>query len=702
MRPVNHDDVRTVSWFVYLVRCVDGSLYCGVCTEPARRVKEHNTCNRGARYTRCRRPVALVWHKGFESRSDACREEARIKRLSRSDKERLIQEGTAAEEKIGMRIREPTRRRRLDHRACHWVRVTRSCNNRCLFCLDSEELSGRPCTSEEVEAAILEGRGLGAHRLVLSGGEPTLHPRFSELVGFARKAGFPWIQAVTNGRMFAYGGFCRKAASAGLDEATVSLHGDSALLHDRLAGVPGAFEQTMRGIKNLLHIPGVTVTVDIVICRANLHRLGHMVELLRGEGVKELDLLWLRDCRSVRMHRDELALEREGSAWVDEAVLVVERVVERARALDLLVHPASFPLDVLERIEGLKGGEGVATRSDPSGGDGAENEEICHLDLKEDGRAFLVIRNPCSNACTFCTTRIINQGNAGPWVTDPTPKVIRTIEEIRRRGYRKLHLPALEPLEHPGILSIISAARDLGFHPIEIWSHAGPLSDPRFARAVVEAGMTHLDVPVFGPGPEVHDLIAGRASAYEETLAGLSCLRDLGFKGISSHMVVALGNHLHLADTYLSCVSSAFGPIKSLVLAAPSSADPEVFRPVAAPLSELVDALLLARPRIPKRVFTGILDQLARNVPLCLLLSRFPDASLLLRSKEPPDSSGVVETKEYLKGLEGEGRRALGFDFKRRSECPKAVGCAVRALCPGVFNAYIELFGDGELEPVIE
>ena len=79
-------------WFVYLVRCADDTLYCGVCTDLERRVEEHNGSPRGARYTRARRPVTLAWSRALPDRSAATREEARIKRLSRRQKEQLCEE----------------------------------------------------------------------------------------------------------------------------------------------------------------------------------------------------------------------------------------------------------------------------------------------------------------------------------------------------------------------------------------------------------------------------------------------------------------------------------------------------------------------------------------------------------------------------------------------------------------------------------
>jgi putative endonuclease len=79
------------SWYVYLLRCADGTLYAGVTTDVERRVAEHNGEGRaGARYTRARRPVSLCYVELAESRPAALRREAAIKRLSRAAKERLI------------------------------------------------------------------------------------------------------------------------------------------------------------------------------------------------------------------------------------------------------------------------------------------------------------------------------------------------------------------------------------------------------------------------------------------------------------------------------------------------------------------------------------------------------------------------------------------------------------------------------------
>ena len=82
-------------WQVYIVRCADGTLYTGVAMDVARRVTEHNgSGTRGARYTRSRRPVKLVYQQKAANRAAACKREYRIKQLSRREKLALIAAGS--------------------------------------------------------------------------------------------------------------------------------------------------------------------------------------------------------------------------------------------------------------------------------------------------------------------------------------------------------------------------------------------------------------------------------------------------------------------------------------------------------------------------------------------------------------------------------------------------------------------------------
>ena len=81
-----------MSCYCYIVECADGSFYTGWTTDLERRVKTHNA-GRGARYTRMRRPVKLVYQEHQPNRSSAMKRERAIKTMTRERKQKLIQQG---------------------------------------------------------------------------------------------------------------------------------------------------------------------------------------------------------------------------------------------------------------------------------------------------------------------------------------------------------------------------------------------------------------------------------------------------------------------------------------------------------------------------------------------------------------------------------------------------------------------------------
>ena len=81
-----------MKWFLYVLQCSDGTYYTGVTTDMKRRLNEHNTSKRGAKYTKTRRPVKLVYLSGYESRSSAQKAEYKFKQLTRKQKEAIINE----------------------------------------------------------------------------------------------------------------------------------------------------------------------------------------------------------------------------------------------------------------------------------------------------------------------------------------------------------------------------------------------------------------------------------------------------------------------------------------------------------------------------------------------------------------------------------------------------------------------------------
>ena len=80
-------------WYVYIVQCRDDTYYTGITTNLDRRLQEHNSLDQGARYTRPRQPVKLVYQEPAQSRSEAASREYQIKKLTLVRKKALIGDG---------------------------------------------------------------------------------------------------------------------------------------------------------------------------------------------------------------------------------------------------------------------------------------------------------------------------------------------------------------------------------------------------------------------------------------------------------------------------------------------------------------------------------------------------------------------------------------------------------------------------------
>lgn len=78
------------SYFLYILKCADATLYTGITTDLDRRIIEHNTSEKWAKYTRYRRPVEIIYSEQFENRSDASKREYAIKKMTKQQKEEFI------------------------------------------------------------------------------------------------------------------------------------------------------------------------------------------------------------------------------------------------------------------------------------------------------------------------------------------------------------------------------------------------------------------------------------------------------------------------------------------------------------------------------------------------------------------------------------------------------------------------------------
>lgn len=264
------------------------------------------------------------------------------------------------------------------HRTKGLVRLTMSCNERCLFCnVPVEDYAVPTPPAAEIEAQVDDFVATGEQTMTISGGEPTLlRKRLLATVRSARERGVAFVELQTNA-ILVTPDYAAALAEAGLTSAFVSLLSDSGALHDELTALPGSFERCLDGIDNL-HAAGVRVTLNPVVARTTQSRL---VEYLTFVAAR------LPHVRSISLS----CVQPHGRAHSDPELLpdyaVLREQVPRARAaaeaagIELLNPYCGLPLcigwsDDLERcveaVEARSAGHaplGLENRGDKSFGE---------------------------------------------------------------------------------------------------------------------------------------------------------------------------------------------------------------------------------------------------------------------------------------------------------------------------------------------
>jgi radical SAM protein with 4Fe4S-binding SPASM domain len=158
------------------------------------------------------------------------------------------------------------------------IALTYRCNNKCRFCYAfSPYRESQEMTTDEVKQ-VIDILVDDAHvpSLSFTGGEPTLRDDLFELVEYGRNRGLR-MNLITNGRKCSDPSFVAKLVDAGLNSAQVSIEGPDAETHDFIVGMPGAFEQTVQGIRNL-RSTDIYTHCNTTICKPNVDKMEDLID----------------------------------------------------------------------------------------------------------------------------------------------------------------------------------------------------------------------------------------------------------------------------------------------------------------------------------------------------------------------------------------------------------------------------------------
>ncbi|GMV14590.1 MAG: radical SAM protein [Myxococcales bacterium] len=174
------------------------------------------------------------------------------------------------------------------------LNVTYKCNNHCTFCAlgTGAQVDGN---FERQRQQLDDHRRRGATLLDLDGGEPTVYDQLFPLIHYARGIGYEKVHVTTNGRRAYYPEYAEKLAHSGATSILFSLHGPSRHVHAANVGVPEAFDQTLRGVKNVMAAApaGLELGAAVTLTLSNHRHLGELAALVHELGLRRLDVQFL-------------------------------------------------------------------------------------------------------------------------------------------------------------------------------------------------------------------------------------------------------------------------------------------------------------------------------------------------------------------------------------------------------------------------
>jgi radical SAM protein with 4Fe4S-binding SPASM domain len=286
------------------------------------------------------------------------------------------------------------------------IKLLWQCNLACSMCDYWHGGGPMPLTGEMLVRILDELAALGCRKVHFSGGEPALRPDLPDLVAHARSLRLR-VTLTSNGTLLTRE-LCRRLVKAGLNSACVSLDSPVRSVHDRIRGVPGAFKQTLAGVRELHRAAkergaSLPIRINTVVSRENYDRLAGLPELVQSIGARHLLLLPVDDPSG--------ALLLNKRRLLDYNRRIAPALAEGALALGLIRHPREAFVFGLTRQELAASRNGLYAR-------GLYDRQPCyapwtHALIAADGHVA-----PCCSAPRLVMGDVQQQSFAQVWQGD--------------------------------------------------------------------------------------------------------------------------------------------------------------------------------------------------------------------------------------------------------------------------------------------
>jgi len=163
------------------------------------------------------------------------------------------------------------------------------CSNHCVFCNGRKPAEKSKLIQEKnnVYRNLLDFQKAGISKISISGGDPIEYEEIISLIKNIKKHGFQFVKISTHGRRLADKSFLEEFIRSGIDQVRIPLYGSTAKVHDSITRSKGSFDETLKGIRELLKKSKIQVQISSLITKQNKDDLLNLIDLLKGLEIKD-------------------------------------------------------------------------------------------------------------------------------------------------------------------------------------------------------------------------------------------------------------------------------------------------------------------------------------------------------------------------------------------------------------------------------
>ncbi len=311
-------------------------------------------------------------------------------------------------------------------------------------------------------------------------------------------------------------------------------------------------------------------------------------------------------------------------------------------------------------------------------------------------RLYFASLHECNQNCIFC----VRLGKEKPITHINRQEALKILSNKRKEGYDELFFDGGEPTLRKDLVKLVDYAKKLKYRTVQILTNGVLLSCKKNVKDFLKIKTTEnfnfsFSVSLHSHKKEISEKLTGSKDTYKKTLKGIANLIECGFKNLSIYTIIAVHNYKYLPD-FVEFINKKFPDIKNITFSFIYPAGAARDNMKIYPKLSSVEPYLLKALALCERYKINFLTTTCGTVPLCFLKG-YEHLLISQQVLDQPENLGVIDSNQNTQFQ----LATKEYHNKTKIKSTSCTECAYNDKCAGLWKAYAEKYGLGELRPKI-